>query len=406
MSWRNVAGTGCPPSGGVPLPSSLGSRVASFAGSRFFVPCIALAALAAIDLTALYIDVSGVQLWVLGPRRATAHAATRARGVGDAHSKPSTPSASSPQLEFSTERLDLGDGKPNEVLHGELKLTNRGSQTTKFLLVKHCGCTELSPKSGELVPGASETIQVAVELLGHANSEMSTSIDVQGGEPSRILARCVLRGRCPAPFDVTPTVINFGSLAVEELRNTSAEVRLESVAGRPPVGPDEIVVDLAGDVFHVDRAVARSPGSCSLRIAINANVTAGEHYDTLDIRLRGSEYSMRVPLRLHVADLVGVVPSVVHVRKDESTGRPKPVSLLVIHRKGDTPRKITLLEAPMGVSMRDEGPIGAAGLNRRLILYFDEQQKEWARGGSIVFCIDGSKAHARLQRSPVFSKVQ
>lgn len=290
-----------------------------------------------------------------------------------------------PKLEFSTHRLDLGDGKPNEVFRGEVSLTNRGWTPVKFSLLKHCGCTELSPVAGELVPGESETITVGLELPDHANSEKNTSIEAKGvplsprkragvrapeaAEPSPILARCVVSARCPAPFLVAPAFISFGSLTAEEVTSASHEIRLASVAGQPPLVAEQLAVEHANDAFVVERAPLTrcaselGPRSATIRVSLKPTLRPGGYYDTVELRLAGSDDVMRVPLNAEIVEPISVVPATVSLRKD-SNGGYRPVQLLVLCRGGrEQLGKITLAEGPPGIQIDD---LGAFSAGRRL----------------------------------------
>jgi hypothetical protein len=277
-------------------------------------------------------------------------------------------SSSAPRLEFSTERLDLGDGKPNEILRGELTLINRGTKPAKFTLVKHCGCTELSPLTGDLGPGASLNIHVGLQLAGYANSEKNTSVEAQTAHPATIVARCVVSARCPAPFRVTPAFISFGSLSANELAGASAEVRVDSVAGQPPVVAETLALDHASDAFRVERLSSGPRGSALLRVSFASNVPPGDVHDTLALRSPGSDQVMRVALHARVVEAVSVVPASVSIRNESGGQAFRPVQLLVLCRAGrEQLGNILLAEGPPGVQIDDLGALGAASSGRRRI---------------------------------------
>lgn len=364
MPWRKVAGTDR-----VPSLSSLGSRAATFARSRFFVPCIALAGLAAVDIPVFLKATSTSRS---GQARLTpAGGAASVKHGLHAVQSPANGSAPPARLEFSTAQLNLGTGKPNEILRGELVLTNSGSEPTKFSLIKHCGCTELSPLCGELPPGGNETIHVGLQLAGYANSEKNTSIEVRAGEPAAVVARCVVSARCPAPFRVTPAFISFGSLATEELSHASHELQIGSVEGQPPLDADSLVIEHLDDAFCVERVLPRNPlapdhSGATFRVSIKPGIAPGDHHDTLNLRLAGSDYFMRVPLNIAVVEPITVVPATVFLRIGEGAAT-KPVQLLVVsHALDRRTGEVSLVDGPPGVKVEDLGEVAPGRRRARL----------------------------------------
>ena len=392
---RTVAGAGYPRAGGVPWQKVAGTlRVPLLVGawrSRWLLPGVALAALASIDT--LYLrERAGVRADL------NAVPGSRASVASDNASSSVTPAvgdAAGPRLELSTDRLDLGDGKPSEILRGELTLTNRGSSTASFSLIKHCGCSELSPLSGELLPGASETIHVGLQLADHANSEKNTSIEVKGGERETILGRCVVSARCPAPFRVTPAFISFGSLSAEELAGASHEIQIESVDGQWSLDAENLLIEHANDAFNVGFAHAAdalgAAASTTVRVTLKRNLPPGDQYDMIELRLAGSEYVMRVSLHVSVAEAITVVPATVCFRRGPGAQTLQPVQLLVIdHRRDQRLGDLSLLDAPPGLRIED---LGDASPGRRRVRVhagaateaWPKESRAWLSGHGVKF---------------------
>ena len=296
--------------------------------------------------------------------------------------------ANAPKLEFSATRLDLGDGKPNEIVRGELTLTNPGNSPVAFSLIKHCGCTELAPLAGELAPGASERIQVGLQLASHANSEKNISIEVQAGEPAAIVARCVVSARCPAPFSVTPAFLSFGSLTSEEVGSTYRELRIGCMDGQPPLVADRLCVEHANNAFRVERVGPTSADSVVLRVSLATGHSPGDFYDAVDLRLAGSDYVMRVPLSAAIVEPISVVPATVSLRRDGDHQAFRPVQLLVICRAGGKHLgKVSLADGPPGVEIDDLG--SASPGRRRIRLSVSGDTIDWRGQRTVLLHADG-----------------
>jgi hypothetical protein len=311
----------------------------------------------------------------------------RGTTITDDDRSPKRDSLLGQRLILSTTRLDLGDGKPNEIVRGELTLSNPHDSPVVFSLVKHCGCTELSPLSGTLAAGGKETIHVGIQLPDHANSEKNTSVEVQIGTPPMAVARCVLSARCSAPFNVTPSHIDFGSLTEEEAAPAFRELTVEKAEGQPAFDPGAFILDHAGDQFRIDGPGPAGHGSFIVRVSLMEGAAQGDHYDTLELRPRGSDYFVRVPLHVKVVAPITVVPGTVLLRAGLDQRAFQSVPLLVMGRQAGEPLgEVTLAHGPPGVRIEDLGP---ANENRRRarVLFGSEAagwQKEtriWPRSG-------------------------
>lgn len=368
--------------------------------SRWFFSCAALAVLTALDVAA-------ISHWFKYPRfSAATPSATASRPALPGLPFPSqlnTKATAAPRLELSTTKLNLGDGKPMEILRGELTLTNRGSSSESFSLVKHCGCTELSPMSGDLAAGASETIHVGIELPSVPNSEKNTWIEVQAGDPSTTVAACVLSGRCPGRFLVEPAFVSFGSLGLDEIGDAATEIHLRPVEGQPPLDPEAIVIGHDDHAFSVERlasSVASDTSSiAALRVRLAPTLSPGDHRETLEIRLAGSDYSVRVPLTVRVTDAISVVPRTVSLRRRSALHNYKPVRLLVIDRRLDgNLGPVTLVEGPPGLMIEDLGD--AARGYRLLRVLLGSETSIWPDENRVRFGADGTTFEFTLSMGP------
>lgn len=311
-------------------------------------------------------------------------------------------SASVPQLEFSTERLDLGDGKPNEILRGELTLFNRGAEKAKFSLIKHCGCTELSPLSGDLAPGASETIHVGLQLANHANSEKNTSIEIKAGEPPTIVRSCIVAARCPAPFLVEPAFINLGSLGPDEIADAWAEIRIRPVDGRRPFDIEAAAINQNDAAFTVERVMMPTCNSVAalevmFRLKLASGLRPGDYWGTLEVRLRDSEYSVRVPLSVTISEPISVIPRSFSLRPERNGAKFGPAYLLVLdHRGSGTLGEVSLVDGPPGLGIEDLGD--TAHGRRRLRLLPGPKADAWPAESRVVLAVEGISFEVTIRK--------
>ncbi|HUY34421.1 MAG TPA: DUF1573 domain-containing protein [Pirellulales bacterium] len=278
---------------------------------------------------------------------------------------------STPRLELSTQRLDLGDGKPNEELHGELVVTNRFAEPLDFSVTTTCGCMKPKPVKGSIEPGGRQTIELGIKLPGHANSEKNATATIhtttqRPDDPLPEAMTCAVLARCPAPFNISPAYVDFGTASREKADDLNQEVRVQSVPGKPTVSTENLQVEHDQRAFQVATSTA-DDGAVLLRVSLARDLPYGDHYDTVELHLAGSDYVMRVPLHARLAEPVTIVPAKVFLRKDPKTGRFRPVTVLVISRApAGAVGPVRLVGGPTGMLLEDRG--AARATQRRVCL--------------------------------------
>lgn len=133
---------------------------------------------------------------------------------------------SQPKLALSTLHLDLGDGRPNQVMSGEIRLKNTGSAPLEFTISTSCGCQDASPRKGTIAPGDELPLSLTVRLPDYSGAEKAVYVVVHSNDPDRREVRCAIVARAPAPFEVNPAFIDFGRVNRDEVASLSANVHV------------------------------------------------------------------------------------------------------------------------------------------------------------------------------------
>jgi len=307
-------------------------------------------------------------------------------------------SAVVPHLELSTGRLDLGAGKPGELLRGTLYLCNTGTVPLEFSITHSCGCSELDPKSGTIAPGEQQAIAVGVTLPSYANSERAVELLTRWSEPgttdAESVARCVAVARCPAPFQVSPLFLNLGSFTPGEVGQATAKVHVAALNGGAAFSPEQLIVRHGSKAFHVEKTIP-GDGSAFITVSITTDVAQGEHYDTIELQLEDSDQLMKVPVNVQVVEPLSVVPSTVFLRADGATGEFRPVDLFVVSRGADSQLgHVRVVDAPSGVRIEDLGSVGNA---RRRVRLFINQEADWEQEAFVKVWSEGGTDLATLK---------
>lgn len=274
-----------------------------------------------------------------------------------------------PVLELSTERLDLGEGKPDEMLRGGFWIINRGSKELEFSIQSSCSCGDLTPRSGTVSPGDRQEVKLGVELPDHANSERSVRVAVKSNDPHNPVATCLVTAKCPSPFQVRPKVVEFGDLLEEELDATVVSVTITGPGGEPLPEPGRLQISNESEHFQVVREAA-GQGVLQLKVSIAPDLPRGDLFDAIEVRLEGDDRVVRVPLHVRRVAPVYAVPSTVFLEFDSEAREYMPVEMFLVSGRTDVHLgNPELAEGPKGLRIELLGRTDAA--KRRLKLIVD-----------------------------------
>jgi hypothetical protein len=219
------------------------------------------------------------------------------------------------------------------------------------------------------MPGERKTITLGIKLPTYANWEKNATLTIHGnqkGVPSRVEATASLVASCPAPFAVTPSSCEFGSVSQGKTETRAWEIRVDSVPRKPPVSVDELQVVHSGEPFQI-AAQASGDSAVNLRITLTRNPPPGDHYDSVELRQKSSEYAMHVPLHVRLVEPVYVVPAKLFLRKDRNSGQLEPATALVISDgSAGSIGEVRIQSGPPWLVREDKGAVGTR--NRRIRL--------------------------------------
>ena len=244
-----------------------------------------------------------------------------------------------PRLEIAETSLDLGNGKPGEVMCGAFMLRNTGRAPLNFTTQTSCGCQEVSPRKGTIRPGDELALSVSLRLAGYSNAEKTERVIIGSDDPRRPQLTCVVAARAPAPLQVVPAFIDFGRVVPDDVSQLAADVRVETAEGeRRHLG-----VRLNGGTFLASREDAHV-----IRVRPAQSVVSGDHYDELELFLDGNAAEViRVPVHLQIAAPLSTVPSTLILRRGDD-GRFQPVEWIAMRTSHKSPPlgEISALDAP------------------------------------------------------------
>lgn len=260
-------------------------------------------------------------------------------------------SLSEARLELTQREIDLGNGKPNEVLHGKMRLQNKGGRPLKFLIERSCGCTELTPTEGTVLPGTDCEIRIGIRLPSHLNSERTVRITVKTNDPEQPHVDCSAVARCAGPFSFEPSFVNFGERSTADTREAVEVIHLKSISEHVQLANDLLKIEQEGEFFTYTNDET-SAGMC-IRISLVPTLGIGRYHGSLKLAIQASDQFVHIPITASIVDTVTVIPSVVFLRRNDLNAGYDPVSVIMkSHTTTAIFELVKLQDAPIGVAVQ------------------------------------------------------
>ena len=284
-----------------------------------------------------------------------------------------------PSIALSHTRLDLGEGRPGEQLEGSFTVSNRGSEPLEFKLSASCGCAFVRPMAGTLAPAQSQTITLGIRLPATINSEKSAQILIRSNDPHQPQVGCTATARAPAPWEVSPTHVNFGYVLHEELRRRPRRrLVVRPGQGKHALPTSAVRVQTPGEAYRV-RSHASPDGTLAIDISLRPGLADGRYTSTLHLGHAEDPALISIPLDAEVGPAIALVPATVYLARDRASGVYRPAPLMAVARqRGLAIGDLTPVNWPEGVHLRQPTP--QSGRVRRYLIHFEPAAQVPAAG--------------------------
>jgi hypothetical protein len=268
------------------------------------------------------------------------------------------PQSRPPRLVLSASTVDLGHGKPGEVLTGTIRIANAGGTPLHVEKVElGCGCATADPPPGEVPPDGTATLTVRVRLKAEGR-RLSFPVRIFSDDPATPEAVCSLSVEVVGPpLRTDPRQLNFERVALG-----TSPVRSLTLFGpddRPWPADEPLVIEAESGLVRVEPPAAAEPGV--LRLRPRPDLPLGAAHDVLQIRPRAGGEAVRVPVHVHVVPRTVVSPNVLYFGGVDRRGKPVQRYVLVQRTDGSPLGRVRKTEGPAGLRVAEAGPDGTAG---------------------------------------------
>lgn len=255
------------------------------------------------------------------------------------------------RLNLPSKPLHLGSGKPGQILEGTFLLSNRGDSPCDFRLNASCGCSELSPRAGTILPGEDTTVHIGVRLE-KAGIDKTIIVTIESNDAVNKNASYHVMVNCPSPLELAPSAIQFGSVAPGTSREETVRIHaldrgtvFQATVDSPFV---EISRSRTSDLDEV------------LRVRLLDSAPQGPLVATVVLRT-DNDIEIRLPIMADVVEPLVAAPSTAILRRAPDGGIV-PINIVVARLDGKPIGKLLKADLPAGLTLREV--VASAGTRR------------------------------------------
>jgi hypothetical protein len=242
--------------------------------------------------------------------------------------------------------MNLGEGKPGEVLTGGFTLRNLGGQSMDFRLSAGCGCTELNPLAGSIAPGDNQHVKIVVRLPSEYGSERSFQLTIRTNDPDHPEVQVPVRAYCPALFKTIPANLDFGPVSADSPHELLFKV-MDGTRRRSKL-TDLILAEVDRSELSLE-AILDEENLMQYRLRLSAGAPPGYFQGGLRLTNKLTGESIWRPVSAQIRSDLVVAPRI--IRPPASLDSPWKASFLVYRTDGQKLGSVTHSEMPSGVTI-------------------------------------------------------
>jgi hypothetical protein len=276
-----------------------------------------------------------------------------------------------PRIEVPSLPLDLGTGKPGEILEGTIPIRNTGDRPLHFEITASCRCSNLEPAKGVVPPRQTLRVRLGVKLESYGRDE-HVSLLIRTNDPSRREVTYLVEAHCPAPLVASPPIADFGWVRAGD--SARFVVRLLDGAGQPLPRGSKLEVYSSSRYIQA-RPLYEGNRPSAVVISLLPSTPRGPVNGRIELHLSEPLCRAVVPVSATVAGDVEAVPRTLLffvAKGSESVLSPSPArerDVLLFCPLGSSLPEVSRVEAPqwLKVALRPQSGKKFRQLKVRLV---------------------------------------
>jgi hypothetical protein len=278
--------------------------------------------------------------------------------IGISASRVFRPGSTSPRLDLgTTPSIDLGEGKPGEILTGTFLLGNSGGAPLTFKLLSGCACSQLDPSEGEVQPGEYRRIKVGVRLRGEGQDE-HVRIHIETGTSNT--ADFWAHAHCPAVLVVTPQAVDFGTVLLSKSKN--ARIHVSRADGKLFRSASDLKVASPDSQLTLAQELTQS-GGIDVTVALRGSTSVGWFRKNVSITFPERQRTIEIPVSGEVCGALKFAPHSVRIPLQATAKNHRSETIMVWRTDGGALGKLARFSASSGIILKE---LPASDSKRRL----------------------------------------
>ncbi len=228
----------------------------------------------------------------------------------------------------------------------------------EFTIHSSCGCTSVEPRKGTVQRKCQQEIKLTVVLPEYANAERAVQVAVESNDTSHSTRICYVSAKCPSPFTVEPSYLDFGELIDGDMACPSQAIELHETDGHYLMNMNNLHVSYKSAYIQVVPELINEKAK-RLKVSLKSNLPYGDLYDTIFLNIGDDFREMRVPIHVSHVHPISAVPSTLFLRCDASNANKETGEFIVVAQRYNNHSlgAIHLVKPVDGITVEDLGAL-------------------------------------------------
>lgn len=249
--------------------------------------------------------------------------------------------------------IDLGVGRPGQILTAAFDVANPSSHAVGFSIIRNCSCSSLTidPQMGQLQPHSSQKFQIRFHFESARREQKTMSFALKLDDPSLPTQLCSINAECRLGIEIVPNSLDFGCVARDGLAGTERILTIQSdEPGRQPDGTSSENLGLTPSSSALE-VTAVSPNQ--LRVSLSEAVADGDTYGSINIYSPSLHTTFVVPVHVFVSPDVYVVPRKIILSTGHDPTAKQSHTIMAIASSRQMLGPLETVSAPRGVTVHE-----------------------------------------------------
>lgn len=256
-------------------------------------------------------------------------------------------SSGNPECRIVSEATELL-AQPGEDAVGTFVVHNDGQTDLQYNVTPTCQCTKLSPMSGVVTPGHSETVRVSIAPLKELNAIRPVTVEILTNDPHRASQRVDFTVAQSMPWSFAGGTVSFGVISEQKYRGQVRTLDLTANPNFPhPIPAPQLKV--IGRPGHITGKVfAGGADHWRIEFGLQPDLPVGQYTTNFSIGTVEHPELAHLPVFLRITENIAIRPVMTMLGSTET----EPVTVEIHGIECELPASVVSVYDLPGVQLR------------------------------------------------------